>query len=229
MSDGMVQLVEFLSVARARTDLDCEEGRPIVVLTIRPEPDRSWQPHNLGLTIDAAKRLRDDLSAILKTPATFLLLAVLALATGCSATVEVVNEKSAAAETESESAPVALEKHRTTVEVDVLGQPAEPSVPKVTKEQPMATTEPMPSNTDGIQVNGDGNAIEFHFHRHRRSRSPVMVYPVVRHEMVIVPGDGSAPVVFMDNAPPRIALVDKQVARAYVDHMLRLAKQEGRR
>ena len=57
MSDGTVQLIEVLSIARGRTDLDCEEGRPIVVLTIRPHPDRSWQPHNLGLTIPQAERL----------------------------------------------------------------------------------------------------------------------------------------------------------------------------
>ena len=61
----------------------------------------------------------------------------------------------------------------------------------------------------------------------QRAHLPVM-YPVIRHEMVIVPSDGSAPAVFMDNAPPRVAVVDKEVARAYAAHMLRLAR-EGRR
>ena len=88
MSEGMVQLVEFLSVARARTDLDCAEGRPIVVFTVRPEPDRSWRPHNLGLTVAQAERLRDDLTALLKAPATFLLLAVLALAVGSQVSMQ---------------------------------------------------------------------------------------------------------------------------------------------
>jgi hypothetical protein len=231
MSDGMVQLVEFLAIARARTDLDCGEGRPIVLVTVRPEPDRSWRPHNLGLTIDAAKRLRDDLVNLLKTPAAFLLLAVLTLASGCSAKVEVTNERPAVAEADSATEPpsAALEKSKTTVEVDFLGQPAGPSVPKLANEQPIAMPTPVPVNMGGIQVNGNENRIEFHYYRCRRSRSPVIVYPIIRHEMVIVPGDGSAPVVFQDNAPPRVALVDEQVARAYAAHMLRLAEQEGRR
>ena len=91
MSDfGHAHFVEVLSVARARTDLDAHEKRPVVILTIRPEPG-SWRPHNLGLTIAQAERFRDDLDSLLSTPATFLLVAVLALATGCSAKVEVVN------------------------------------------------------------------------------------------------------------------------------------------
>lgn len=62
---GQAQFVEVLSVARARTDLDAHEKRPVIVVTIRPEPDRSWLSHNLGLTIDAAERLRDDLTNLL--------------------------------------------------------------------------------------------------------------------------------------------------------------------
>jgi hypothetical protein len=133
MPDGVVQLVELLSGARARTDLDCSEGRPIVVLTVRPDPDRSWQPHNLGLTINAAKRLRDDLTALLKAPPAFLLLAFVALASGCSAKVEVTTERSTAAETDSAVPPLA--EHRTVVEVDVLGQPTEPGATQVASEQ----------------------------------------------------------------------------------------------
>ncbi len=64
------QFVEVLSVARGRTDLDAPEKRPVIILTIRPEPN-SWRPHNLGLSIDAAERLRDDLISLLETPATF--------------------------------------------------------------------------------------------------------------------------------------------------------------
>ena len=75
-----------------------------------------------------------------------------------------------------------------------------------------------------IQLNGDENTVEFHFHRHRRSRSPVTVCPIVRHQMIIVPGDGSAPVLFLDNAPPRIAVVDERMARSYAEHMLRLGE-----
>lgn len=233
MSDfGQAQFVEILSVARARTDLDAPEKRPIVIVTIRPDPDRSWAYHHLSLSIAQAERLRDDLTNLLKAPATFILIAVLALATGCSAKVEVANERSTAAEADSvpTAIPAAtLEKQSVVVDVDFLGQRKSESVPRqVPGEQPVATPKPVPLNLGGIQVNGDENTIEFHFHRHRRSRSPVMVYPIVRHEMVIVPGDGTAPVVFTDNAPPRVAVVDKQVARAYAEHMLRLAREERR-
>lgn len=230
---GQAQFIEILSTARVKTDLgDPLQKSPAIVITVRPKPDRSWTFHNLGLTLNQAERLRDDLTSLLSTSVTFVLVAVLTLATGCSARVEVSNETIPAAQADPDSVPpvAALEKHRTAVEVDFLGQgQPEAAVEPVANEQPVATTEPMPTNTDGIQVNGNGNTIEFHFHRHRRSRSPVMVYPVVRHEMVIVPSDGSAPIVFMDNAPPRVALVDKQVARAYAAHMLRLAQREGHR
>ena len=57
----------------------------------------------------------------------------------------------------------------------------------------------------------------------------MIVYPIVRHEMIIVPGDGSAPVVFKDNAPPRITQVDEEVARIYAAHMLWLAREERQR
>ena len=71
MSDfGQAQFIEVLSVARARTDLDDPVRRPVVILTIRPEPG-SWRPHNLGLTLNQAERLRDDLISLLEAPATF--------------------------------------------------------------------------------------------------------------------------------------------------------------
>ena len=141
---SQAQFIEVLSVARAWTDLDAHEERPAVILTIRPKPD-SWQPHNLGLTIPQAERLRDDLDALLKTPATFILLAVLALATGCSAKVEVINERSTATQADPDSVPTAppaaaLEKHRTAVEIDIFGQQQpEPAAPAVPGEQ-RATT-----------------------------------------------------------------------------------------
>ena len=47
---GQAQFVEILSVARARTDLDAHEKRPIVIVTIRPQPDRSWVYHHLSKT-----------------------------------------------------------------------------------------------------------------------------------------------------------------------------------
>ncbi len=231
---GQAQFVEILSVARARTTLDGIEKQPAVVVTVRPEPN-SWRPHNLGLTIAQAERLRDDLVSLLEAPATFLLLAVLALATGCSAKVEVSNEIIPATQAEVDSVPTAspaaaLEKHRTAVEIDVLGQrEPESEATQVSGEHSATPPKSVLVNMGGIQVNGNENSIEFHYHRCRRARSPVIVCPVMRHEVVIVPSDGSAPVVFMDNAPPRIAVVDRQVARAYASHMLRLTREEGHR
>lgn len=222
--------VEILSVARARTDLDAPVNRPVVVLTIRPEPG-SWRPQNLGLTIAQAERLRDDLTSLLEAPATFILLAVLALATGCSARVEVVNERPAAVEADSASVPpAASEKQSVVVDVDFRGQQQPgPVASPVASEQRAITPNPTSLNLGGIQVSGSENQIEFHYHRYRRSRLPVIVHPIIRHEIVIVPNDGSAPVVFMDNAPPRVVLTDKQAARAYAAHMLRLAQREGLR
>lgn len=72
MSDsGMAQFVEVLSVARARIDLDAAEKQPAIVVTIRPQPDRSWAYHHLSMSIAQAKRLRDDLDSLLSTPANF--------------------------------------------------------------------------------------------------------------------------------------------------------------
>ena len=54
---GQAHFVELLSVARARTD----DPQVAIILAIRPQPDRSWQWRNLGLTLNQARRLRDDL------------------------------------------------------------------------------------------------------------------------------------------------------------------------
>jgi hypothetical protein len=194
------------------------DADPLQKISARPASNRNWRPQTL------AQRRQADL----KAPLTPLLVALL-LATGCTAKVEVSHETTAAAQADSEpTEPPAIEQHRTAVEVDLFGQrESEPGAPQVPCQNPPTTRKPVPVNKSGIQVNGDKNTIEFHYHRHRRRRFPVTVYPVVRHEMVIVPGDGSAPVVFMDNAPPRIVVSDKELARAYANHMLRIAQQEG--
>lgn len=172
---GMAQFVEVLSVARARTDLDAPERRPIIVLTIRPQPDRSWAYHNLGLSMGAARRLRDDLSAILKTPTTFILMAALALGTGCSAKVEVVSERSAAVEDGSAAAPpvAAVEKSRTAVEVDVLGQKqSEPAVSKVAAERKVTAA---PEGEPG-EFRGDVTLIVVRqVQKHRHYHLPIVV------------------------------------------------------
>lgn len=124
---------------------------------------------------------------------------------------------------------------------DVYREPApEPKAePAPVVEQPKAEPEPAPVertplrtplNNGNIQINGNGNKVqvEYHLHKHPKRRDiPVNVYPIMRHEMIIVPSDGSNPVVFADIAPPRVAVVDKEISRAYAAHMLKLAKQYG--
>jgi hypothetical protein len=64
----MAYFIEILSVARAKSDLDAEKKQPAIVVTIRPQPDRSWVFQNIGLTIAQAERLRDDVISLLKAP-----------------------------------------------------------------------------------------------------------------------------------------------------------------
>jgi hypothetical protein len=98
------------------------------------------------------------------------------------------------------------------------------------------TPEVIGGGDGSITVGGKNNTVEVHHHyppepKRKRRKAKVTVtgpvYPIMRHEMVIVPSDGSAPVIFADIAPPRVATVDKEVARAYSAHMLRMAKQYG--
>jgi hypothetical protein len=39
---------------------------PVVVLTIRPDPETNWSPRSFALTTPQAKRLRDDLTRLLQ-------------------------------------------------------------------------------------------------------------------------------------------------------------------
>ena len=90
---------------------------------------------------------------------------------------------------------------------------------------------------DGSITVGGKSKVEFHYHEAPKQRKrkvqtrhvPVTVNPIMRHEMVIVPSDGQAPVIFKDNCPPRVAVVDAEVARAYAAHMLRMAQVHGTR
>lgn len=64
----MAQFIEILSTARAKTDLEFDKKQPAIVVTVRQQPDRSWEFKNIGLTLDQARRLRDDLVNLLKAP-----------------------------------------------------------------------------------------------------------------------------------------------------------------
>lgn len=65
----MTQFVEYLGLARsfAEAPIDgvLEQGEPVIVLTIRPDPIQNFRPHNLALTQSQAIRLLEDLHGVL--------------------------------------------------------------------------------------------------------------------------------------------------------------------
>lgn len=63
---GTLAFVELLSVGEGMlTDADRSFQAPIVLLTVRPEPDKSWQAFTLAVSRKQAKRLKDDLTKLL--------------------------------------------------------------------------------------------------------------------------------------------------------------------
>ena len=120
----MIQEVQYLAASRRHRSQD---GQERIVLTIRPDPG-SYRPHNVGLTINEARRLLRDLRRLLS--ATSLLL-LLFLAPGCSGRVEVIQEQESASE-----------KTSTVVAVDLSAGDQQPS----------------PSSPGrGVHITGDGN------------------------------------------------------------------------
>lgn len=64
---GTLAFVELLGVGEGMlTDADRSFQAPIVLLTVRPEPDKSWQAFTLAVSRKQAKRLRDDLTKLLE-------------------------------------------------------------------------------------------------------------------------------------------------------------------
>jgi len=64
---GTLAYVELLSVGEGMlTDADRSFHQPIVLLTVRPEPEKSWQAFTMAVSRRQAKRLRDDLTALLE-------------------------------------------------------------------------------------------------------------------------------------------------------------------
>ena len=64
---GTLAFVELLSVGEGMlTDADRSFQAPIVLLTVRPEPDKSWQSFTLAVSRKQARRLRDDLTQLLE-------------------------------------------------------------------------------------------------------------------------------------------------------------------
>jgi hypothetical protein len=121
-------------VSRAQAQLGPpSDEEPVVLLTIRPEPERTFRPHNLILAMPQARRLRDDLHRLL-TASTILLLV---LSTGCHTRVEL--------ESTDAARPGAATSTKTAVQLDFLvdgeSEPAaEKTKPAVENESPAAQT-----------------------------------------------------------------------------------------
>lgn len=79
----------------------------MVVMTVRPEPDQSWQTWGLALTFTQAIRLRNDLQALLRRCGLAVFLLGLLALTGCSARVH--HERSAAEATGTEKSATEVE------------------------------------------------------------------------------------------------------------------------
>ena len=64
---GSLPIVELLGVeAAVLTDPERTTTAPVVFLTLRPEPDRSFRSFSFPLGLQQAARLRDDLTHVLK-------------------------------------------------------------------------------------------------------------------------------------------------------------------
>ncbi len=91
-NDLTVHMVEYLSATTCQIGGDDpDEQEEIVCITIRPD-EGSFRSHNVGLKNSAAQRLLSDLKRLLNAAPLILL-----LFTGCSARVEVTQERSAPA------------------------------------------------------------------------------------------------------------------------------------
>ena len=61
--------VELLSIGEGILKDSEQPGEmPIVLFTVRPEPDRNWQSFTFAVSREQAKRLRDDLTRLLDEP-----------------------------------------------------------------------------------------------------------------------------------------------------------------
>lgn len=64
---GTLPVVELLGVDMAiLTNAEKTMGAPVVILTLRPEPHRSWRSVSLPVSMEQAARLRDDLNRLLE-------------------------------------------------------------------------------------------------------------------------------------------------------------------
>jgi len=66
---GTLAFVELLSIGEGiLKDVDHSAETPIVLFTVRPEPDMNWQSFTFAVSREQAERLRDDLTRLLDKP-----------------------------------------------------------------------------------------------------------------------------------------------------------------
>ncbi len=64
---GSLPIVELLGVeAAVLTDPERTAAAPVVFMTLRPEPGRSFRSFSFPLSVQQAARLRDDLTRVLR-------------------------------------------------------------------------------------------------------------------------------------------------------------------
>jgi hypothetical protein len=66
---GTLAFVELLSIGEGVLKYaDRSAETPIVLFTVRPEPDTNWQSFTFAVSREQAERLRDDLTSLLEKP-----------------------------------------------------------------------------------------------------------------------------------------------------------------
>lgn len=65
-ASGALPIVELLGVEAAMlTNREQTAEAPVVLVSLRPQPQRSWQSFSFPLSWEHAERLRDDLTNLL--------------------------------------------------------------------------------------------------------------------------------------------------------------------
>jgi len=173
----MPQFVELLGLAEALGPAD----EPVVVITVRPEPN-SFRPHNIALKKTQAVRLLKDLESLLEVPVV-VLLACLASA-GCSARVEVerTNDIDATA-----TEITTTEFQRTTVELDFQPRSPQPVLQPAPPTPAAPEAKPVTVTGNTLIFNYRGGDVTYNWDVHVNVPEPVEETVVIRREVHSVP------------------------------------------
>ncbi len=152
-----LQFVEYLAAWPAEAKIGSSaENQPVVVITVRPEPETTFRSHNAGFTWAQARRLCDDLTSIFQSFGLLLLLALITFAGGCSARYEAREETKT---DHQEKRDFAEEKAAVKFQFDLL-QNAPPAQEPKTEPRLTGTTVNISGGTTIIVVPGGGEQHE---------------------------------------------------------------------